>query len=95
MDLSGSYSCMSVNSNLSLVNSDPSALSVGRVFCLSVPSVYLSINLYPRSYHNLADRSYPHTAHARGALHNHYIGHSIKSEGKQEHDPWLSSIWGL
>ena len=34
------------NSDLSLVNSDLSPLSVGRVFCLSVPSVYLSINLY-------------------------------------------------
>ena len=45
----------SVNSNLSSVNSNLSLLSVGRVFCLSVPSVYLSINLYPRSYHNLAD----------------------------------------
>ena len=47
MDLSGSYSCMSVNSDLSsvnndlsLVNSDLSLVSVGRVFCLSVPSVY-------------------------------------------------------
>ena len=78
MDLSGSYSCMLMNSDLSLVNSDLSPLSVGRVFCLSVPSVYLSVNLYPRSYHNLADQSYPHTAHARGALHNHYIGHSMK-----------------
>ena len=85
MDLSGSYSCMSVNSDLSpmnsdlsLVNSDLSSLFVGRVFCLSVPSIYLSINLYPRSYHNLEDQSYPHTAHARGALHNHYIGHSMK-----------------
>ena len=50
MDLSGSYSCMSVNSDLSPVNSDLSSvtsglssmnnnlssLSVGRVFCLSV-----------------------------------------------------------
>ena len=55
-----------VNSDLSLMNSDLSQLSVGRVFCLSVPSVYLSINLsvpsvylsinlYPRSYHNLAE----------------------------------------
>ena len=92
MDLSGSYSCMSVNSDLSPVNSDLSSmnsdlssvnsdlspLSVGRVFCLSVPSVYLSINLYPHSYHNLADQSYPHTAHAHGVLHNHYIGHSMK-----------------
>ena len=85
MDLSRSYSCMlmnsdlsPVNSDLSLVNNDLSSLFVGRVFCLSVPSVYLSINLYPRSYHNLADQNYPHTAHARGALHNHYIGHSIK-----------------
>ena len=85
MNLSGSYSCMLVNSDLSLVtsdlslmNSDLSQLSVGRVFCLSVPSVYLSINLYPHSYHNLADQSYPHTAHARGALHNHYIGHNMK-----------------
>ena len=83
MDLSGSYSCMSVNSDLSPVNSDLSfvnsglsPLSVGRVFCLSVPSVYLSINLYPRSYHNLADQSYPRTV--RGALHTHYTGHSMK-----------------
>ena len=85
MDLSGSHSRMSmnsdlslVNSDLSLVNSDLSPLSVGRVFCLSVPSVFLSISLYPRSYHNLADQCYPHTAHARGALHNHYIRHSMK-----------------
>ena len=92
MDLSGSYSWMLVNSDLSLVNSDLSLvnsdlslvnsdlspLSVGRVFYLSVPSVDLFINLYPRSYHNLADQSYPHTAYARGALHNHYIGHSMK-----------------
>ena len=85
MDLSGSYSCMLVNSDLSPVNSDLSPVnsdllpsSVGRVFCLSVPSVYLSINLYPRSYHNLADQCYPHTAHARGALRNHYIGHNMK-----------------
>ena len=83
MDLSGSYSCMSVNSDLSLVNSDLSLvnsnlspLSVGRVFCLSMPSVYLSINLYLRSYHNLADQSCPH--HARGTLHNCYIGHNMK-----------------
>ena len=85
MDLSGSYSCMSVNSDLSLVNSDLSLmnsglsqLSVGRVFCLSVPSVCLSINLYSHSYHNLADQCYPHTAHAHGTHHNHYIGHSMK-----------------
>ena len=85
MDLSGSYSCMSVNSDLSpvnsdlsLVNSDLSPLFVGRVFCLSLPFFYLSINLYLRSYHNLVDQCYPHTAHARGALHNHYIGHSMK-----------------
>ena len=85
MDLSGSYSCMSVNSDLSpvnsdlsLVNSDLSLVSVGRVFCLSVPSVYLSVNLYPRSCHNLADQCYPHTAHARGALHNQYIRHNMK-----------------
>ena len=85
MNLSGSYSCMLVNSDLSPVNSDLSSvnsdlspLSVRRVFYLSIPSVYLSINLYPRSYHNLADQSYPYTAHARGALHNHYIGHSMK-----------------
>ena len=87
MDLSGSYSCMSMNSDLSLVNSDLTPLFVGRVFCLSMPSVYLSVNLssvylsvnlYPRSYHNLADQCYPHTAHARGALHNHYIEHSMK-----------------
>ena len=51
MDLSGSYSCMSmnsdlslVNSDLSLVNSDLSPLSVGRVFCLSVPSVSQSVS---------------------------------------------------
>ena len=58
MDLSGSYSCMSVNSDLSpmnsdlslvnsdlsLVNNDLSPLSVGRVFCLSVPSVYQSVS---------------------------------------------------
>ena len=58
MDLSGSYSCMSVNSDLSLVNSDLSlvnsdlssinsnlsSLSVGRVFCLSVPFVYQSVS---------------------------------------------------
>ena len=67
-----------VNSDLSLVNSDLSPLSVERVFCLSVPSVYLSINLYPRNYHNLADQCYLHTAHARGALRNHYIGHNMK-----------------
>ena len=85
MDLSGSYSRMSMNSDLSLVNSDLllvnsdlSPLSVRRVFCLFVPSVFLFISLYPRSYHNLADQSYPHTGHARGALHNHYIGHSMK-----------------
>ena len=90
MDLSGSYSCMSVNSDLSLVNSDLSlvnsdlssinsnlsSLSVGRVFCLSAPSIYLSINLYLRSYHNLVDQSCPH--HARGTLHNYYIGHNMK-----------------
>ena len=81
MDLSGSYSCMLmnsdlslVNSDLSLVNSDLSPLSVGRVFCLSVPSVYLSINLYPHNYHNLAYQSCPY--HARGALHNYYTKHS-------------------
>ena len=51
MDLSGSYSCMSVNSDLSpvnsdlsLVNSDLSPLSVGRVFCLFVSSVYQSVS---------------------------------------------------
>ena len=51
MDLSGSYPCMlvnsdlsPVNSDLSLVNSDLSSLSVGRVFCLSVPSVYQSVS---------------------------------------------------
>ena len=58
MDLSGSYPCMSVNSDLSPVNSDLSLmnsnlssmnsnlspLSVGRVFCLSVPSVYQSVS---------------------------------------------------
>ena len=51
IDLSGSYSCMSVNSDLSLMNSNLSSmnsnlspLSVGRVFCLSVPSVYQSVS---------------------------------------------------
>ena len=83
MDLSGSYLCMSVksdlspvNSDLSLVNSDLLPLFVKRVFCLSVPSIYLSINLYLRSYHNLADQSCPH--HAHGTLHNCYIGHNMK-----------------
>ena len=83
MDLSGSYSCMSVNSDLSLVNSDLSLvnsdlslLSVERVFCLSMPSVYPSINLYLRSYHNLANQSCPH--HARGTLHNYYIGYNMR-----------------
>ena len=80
MDLSGSYLCMSVNSDLSLVNSDLSLvnsnlspLSVGRVFCLFVPSVS---NLYLRSYHNLANQSCPH--HAHGTLHNYYIGYNMK-----------------
>ena len=51
MDLSERYSCMSVNSDLSSVNSDLSlvtsnlsSVSVGRVFCLSVPFVYQSVS---------------------------------------------------
>ena len=61
MDMFGSYSCMLVNSDLSPVNSDLSLVNSD----LSVPSAYLSINLYPRSYHNLADQCYSHTAHTR------------------------------
>lgn len=54
-------------------NRDLSSLSV-RGSILSI----LSFNLYPHSYHNLADQSYPHTAHAHGVLHNHYIEDNMK-----------------
>ena len=79
LDLSGSYSSMLVNSDLSPTNSVLSPLPVreSRAFCLSW-HICLSINLYPCSYHNLMDQSYPHTAHAHESLHNYYIEHSMK-----------------
>ena len=90
MNLSGSYSHMlvnsgllPVNSDLSLVNSDLSPVN-SDLSLLSIREsilswhICLSINLYPRSYHNLADQSYPHTAHAHGLLHNYYIERNIK-----------------
>ena len=55
---------MLMNSDLSPVNSDMSSC--------------LSINLYPHSYHNLADQSCLHTAHTHGAFRNHYIEDIMK-----------------
>ena len=66
-----------VRSDMSPVNSDLSPFLSRRAFCLAW-HISLSINMYPRSYHNLVDRSYPHTAHAHGLLHNYYIEHSMK-----------------
>ena len=74
LDLSGSYSSMLVNSDLSPANSVLSLLPVqeSRAFFLSW-HICLSISLYLRSYHNLMDQSYPHTAHAHESLHNYYV----------------------
>ena len=68
-----------VNSDLLLMNSDMSSLSILRAFCLNW-HICLSINLYPRNYHNLANQSYSHTAHAHELLHNYYIEHHMKWE---------------
>ena len=54
LDLSGSYLRVLVNSDLLLMNSDMSSLSILRAFCLNW-HICLSINLYPRNYHNLAN----------------------------------------
>ena len=64
---------MLVNNDLSPVNSDLSL----RESILSW-HICLSFNLYTRSYHNLVDRSYAHTDHAHGLLHNYYIERSMK-----------------
>ena len=78
---------MLVNSDLSPMNGDSSQMNsdllslssclFGRALCLAW-HICLSINLYPCSYHNLADWSFPHTAHAHGLLHNYYIERSMK-----------------
>ena len=49
----------------------------GRAFCLAW-HVCLFVSLYPRSYHNLANQSYLHTAHAHEVLHNYHIERSMK-----------------
>ena len=79
LDLSGSDSSILVNSDLSPANSVLSPLPIreSRAYGLSW-HICLSISLYPHSYHNLTDQSYPHTTHAHESLHNYYIEHSMK-----------------
>ena len=75
LDLSRSYSRMSMNSGLPLVNNDLSLLSVWE--SLLSWHICLSINMYSCGYLDLADRIYPYTIHAHGLLHNYYIEHNM------------------
>ena len=77
--MNSDMSSLSILSDLLLMNSDMSSLSILRAFCLNW-HICLSINLYPRNYHNLANQSYSHTAHAHELLHNYYIEHHMKWE---------------